>query len=56
MNKSWKVTLEKADDNSEDLILPLTEEMLEASGFAVGDTLEWIAQKDGSWILRKKVS
>jgi hypothetical protein len=53
MNKSWTVTLEE-DPETGDLILPLSDEILEGSGMALGDTVEWIDNKDGSWTLRKK--
>ena len=53
MNKSWTVTLEE-DPDTGDLILPLSDEILEGSGIGIGDTVEWIDNKDGSWTLRKK--
>jgi hypothetical protein len=52
MNKSWIVTLET--DESGELILPLSDEMLDGTGIGVGDTVEWIDNKDGSWTLKKK--
>jgi len=52
MNK-WIVTLEE-DPETGDLILPLSDEILEGTGWKTGDTLEWIDNKNGSWILRKK--
>ena len=54
MSKSWTITLEEADDGSGDLILPFPEDLLESAGWKEGDTLEWIDNKDGSWILKKK--
>jgi hypothetical protein len=53
MSKVWTVTLEH---DGADLILPLTEDMLEGTDIQVGDTVEWIDNKDGSWTLRKKDS
>jgi hypothetical protein len=50
----WTITLEEADDGSGDLILPFPEDLLESAGWKEGDTLEWIDNKDGSWILKKK--
>jgi hypothetical protein len=50
---NWVLTLEEADDGSGDLILPLTDEIMESAGWKVGDTLEWIDNKNGSWILKK---
>jgi hypothetical protein len=52
MNKMWTVTLET--DESGDLILPLSDEMLEGMDIKVGDTVEWIDNKDGSWTIQKK--
>ena len=52
MDKSWIVTLET--DESGELILPLSDEMLEGTGIGVGDTIEWIDNKDGSWTIQKK--
>ncbi len=52
MSKSWVVTLET--DESGELILPLSDEILEGTGIGVGDTIEWIDNKDGSWTIQKK--
>lgn len=49
---SWIVELEK-DPKTGDLILPLSNEILESAGWKIGDVLEWI-QDGNSWILRKK--
>jgi len=51
--QSWILTLEEADDGSGDLVLPLTDEIMESAGWKPGDTLEWIDTKSGAWILRK---
>lgn len=55
MNKptTWTLTLEEADDGSGDLILPLTDEIMESAGWQVGDTLEWIDNKNGTWSIKK---
>ena len=53
-NKCYTVTLEEADDGSGDLVLPLGDELLAEAGWAIGDTIEWIDNKDGTWIMRKK--
>jgi hypothetical protein len=52
-NKTWSVYLE-TDPKTGDLILPLTDEMTAGLGWEVGDTLEWIDNKDGSWTIKKK--
>jgi len=46
------VTLEK-DENGE-LILPLSDELMKELGWKIGDTIEWIDNKDGTWSMRKK--
>lgn len=44
----WTVTLEQ-DPLSDDLILPLNEEMLAATGWQLGDTLVWeLSTKDNA--------
>ena len=50
---STVVTLVK-DPETGDLILPLDDEIFSETGWEIGDTLEWIDQKNGSWVLRKK--
>lgn len=42
------------DPQSGDLLLDLTNELCEEMGWTVGDTLEWIDNKNGSWSLKKK--
>ena len=42
------------DPETGELILPLDNEIFDETGWEIGDTLEWIDQKDGSWLLRKK--
>lgn len=50
---NWVITLEEADDGSGDLVLPLTDEIMESAGWKIGDTLEWIDNKNNSWVLRE---
>ena len=52
MSKSWTITLED-DPETGDLIMPLSDEILESAGWKEGDTLEWIDNENGSWTLRK---
>jgi hypothetical protein len=47
----WIVELEA---DGEDLILPFTNEMIEQTGWQVGDTLVWDKKDHSSWTLRKK--
>ena len=42
------------DEETGDLVLPLDDEIFNETGWDIGDTLEWVDQKDGSWVLRKK--
>ena len=51
---NWTITVQDAEDGSGDLILPFPEDLLESAGWKEGDTLEWIDNKDGTWILKKK--
>ena len=46
------VTLEK--DENGDLVLPLSDELMKQLGWEIGDTIEWIDNKDGTWSMRKK--
>jgi hypothetical protein len=48
----WIIILEE-DPESGELVLPLTDEMLDLAGFQVGDPLIWSDNKDGSWSLTK---
>jgi len=41
-------------DENGDLILPLSDELCAEAGWKIGDTIEWIDNGDGSWIMRKK--
>lgn len=55
MNKTqWTIKVEETNDGSGDLVLPFPEDLLESAGWKEGDTLEWIDNKDGTWILKKK--
>jgi len=53
-NKRYIITLEEADDGSGDLVLPLSDEFMAEVGWAIGDTIEWIDNKDGTWTMVKK--
>lgn len=47
-------TLEvKEDISTGELYIELSDELLDESGFAINDTIEWIDNKNGSWTLRK---
>lgn len=49
---TWQVTLESIPD-SEDLALPLPQELLDLKGWQEGDELEWIDNENGTWTLKK---
>jgi hypothetical protein len=50
-NNRWIVELQEDGD---DLILPLSEEILAATGWQIGDTLLWEPKAGNAWTLRKK--
>jgi hypothetical protein len=50
---SWIVELE-TDPKTGDTILPLSDEMMADMGWEIGDTIEWIDNKNGSWTIRLK--
>jgi len=43
-------------DHPGELLLDLGTELCAGLGWQVGDILEWIDNKDGSWLLTKKTS
>lgn len=49
---TWTITVEE-DPETGDLILPLPDELIKLQGWVDGDTLEWIENDDGSWVLQK---
>ena len=51
MNK-WTIVVE--DPETGELLLPFSDELLEQVGWKIGDTIEWIDNKDGTWTMRKK--
>jgi UDPglucose 6-dehydrogenase len=46
------VTIKQLDD-SDELFFELTDEMMEALGAKIGDSIEWINNNDGSWTIQK---
>jgi hypothetical protein len=51
-NSIHTVTLE--EDENGDLILPLSEDILNSVGWDIGDELIWEESFNGSYVLRKK--
>ena len=52
MSKSWVLNVQ--EDSNGDCFLVFNEEILEQSGFKIGDVLSWENNKDGSFTLTKK--
>lgn len=52
MNNSKIVNVEK-DPETGDLILPLSDELMEQLGWKIGDTVRWLDNGDGTWSLHK---
>lgn len=52
MGKSWIVEVQEAPDG--ELFIELNDDILAESDFKIGDELEWVDRKDGSWMLKKK--
>ena len=50
--KSWTLNVEE-DPETGDYILCFPPELLEQAGWKEGDNINWIDQKDGSWLLKK---
>ena len=42
------------DPETKDLILEFPDSLMEMTGWKIGDTLEWVPQDNGSWLLRKQ--
>ena len=49
-------TVVEDPDHPGELLLDLGTELCAELGWQVGDTLEWIDNKDGSWLLQKQAS
>jgi hypothetical protein len=41
-------------DENGDLVLPLSDELLQSLGWRIGDTVVWKDNEDGSWTMSKK--
>jgi hypothetical protein len=49
--KTYTVNVVDDPENPGELLLDLGNELCAEMGFQVGDTIEWIDQGDGSWLL-----
>ena len=50
---SWTLDV-KYDNETGDTYLQLPDDMMKQAGWNLGDDIEWIDNKDGSWTLKKK--
>jgi hypothetical protein len=50
---SFTQTAPIIEDENGDLAVELSDEVLKAAGLTVGDSVEWVDQGDGTYILRK---
>ena len=50
--KSRMINVVEDPDNPGELLLDLGNELCAELGWQAGDTVEWIDQKDGSWLLK----
>ena len=41
------------EQDGEDLILPLSDDLMKELGWKIGDTVRWTDNKDGTWSLHK---
>lgn len=53
-DKSWTVEVQQREDG--EYFIEFTDEMLEGTDMKVGDAVEWIDNKDGSYTIRKKAT
>ena len=44
----------KQDDESGDTFIELPDDLMTKAGWNVGDDIEWIDNKDGSWTMKRK--
>lgn len=51
---NWTITIQE-DPDTKELVLPFTDEILEAVGWKEGDIIVWKKKDNGAWTLRKKV-
>ena len=50
--KTWTVQLEE-DPSTGELILPLSEDILDACDLQEGDSIKWVDRGDGTWAIEK---
>lgn len=52
----WIVEVKSRDGSDQELFIEIPEGAIDQVGWHEGDDLEWIDQKDGSWMIKKKDS
>lgn len=52
-SKQWVLTVIEDPDSPGELLLDLGNELCKEMGWAPGDSLEWIDNKDGTWTITK---
>lgn len=50
---SWTVIVQEDPDDPESLILPFPDDLLEQTGWKIGDTLVWVVEDDRVTISKK---
>ena len=53
MTNKWTLNV-KYDDESGDTFIELPDDLMIKAGWNLGDDIEWIDNKDGSWTMKKK--
>ncbi len=53
MTNKWTLNV-KHDDESGDTFIELPDDLMIEAGWNLGDDIEWIDNKDGSWTMKKK--
>lgn len=53
MTNKWTLDV-KHDDESGDTFIELPNDLMIEAGWNLGDNIEWIDNKDGSWTMKKK--
>ena len=53
MGKSWILDV-KHDEETDDTFIELPDDLIKEAGWNLGDNIEWIDNKDGSWTMKKK--
>ena len=55
-NIKFTRTIIQNPDNPEEALLDLGTELCDQMGWKEGDTLEWVDNQNGTWLLRKQLT